>query len=218
MPSCQNFLLNLSYLKLLTSKKFHARHCSSISLIRVVSDKMRILCLLTLSIINKSLSYVHTHQRVLVQRREIFSGAMVLDKNSVEKLEEIKSRYDNLANVETNEAIEEKAKLEDVVKKYGTYKEIKLMMGKLRTMWKTEESERRKSRQLSSFLSLYKGKVELEEALLEKIGAPSRGPQELLGLSELQKWDEEIEALEKKLAEVEIKLPEGRSTTEARFS
>ena len=179
---------------------------------------MRILCLLTLSIINKSLSYVHTHQRVLVQRREIFSGAMVLDKNSVEKLEEIKNRYDNLANVETNEAIEEKAKLEDVVKKYGTYKEIKLMMGKLRTMWKTEESERRKSRQLSSFLSLYKGKVELEEALLEKIGAPSRGPQELLGLSELQKWDAEIEALEKKLAEVEIKLPEGRSTTEARFS
>ena len=141
-----------------------------------------------------------------------------LDNEVITKLETMKAKYDSLASVDSAEAVAEKAELEDVVQKYSTYKEIKLMMGKLRTMWRTEESERRRTRQLNSFVSLAKGKNEIEGILKEKLGyGPANANIEVAGYSTVQKLDAEILELEKKLSEVEIKLPEGMSTREERF-
>ena len=45
-------------------------------------------------------------------------------------------------------------------------------IGKLKSMWRTEASERRREKQLKSFSSLFEGRLELELILLEKLGLP----------------------------------------------
>lgn len=142
-----------------------------------------------------------------------------LDQSSLEKLEELSEKYTRLSNVVSPESDAEKSKIEDVVKKYNLYKDIKAMMTRLRLMWKSEVSERRKEKQLNSFKQLYKGKVELEEILKEKLGLPfSKAAPEITPLKELERIDQEIGALQQKVEKVKFTLPEGKSTREARFN
>jgi competence protein ComGF len=76
-----------------------------------------------------------------------------LPENAVELLESMKVA----AASQQDTALS--AKLEDSIQKYATYKEVKLMLNKLRNMWKNEASPRRRDRQFKSFLQLYRGKV-----------------------------------------------------------
>jgi len=141
-----------------------------------------------------------------------------LDSTSIEKLEALSEKYTRLSNVESPESDAEKLKIEEVVKKYNLYKDINSMMSRLRLMWKSEVSERRKEKQLSSFKQLYKGKAELEEILKEKLGLPfSKAAPEISPLKELEKIDKEISELKNKMEKVKFTLPEGKSTREARF-
>eukprot|EP00607_Mallomonas_marina_P005968 CAMPEP_0182427496 /NCGR_PEP_ID=MMETSP1167-20130531/17894_1 /TAXON_ID=2988 /ORGANISM="Mallomonas Sp, Strain CCMP3275" /LENGTH=162 /DNA_ID=CAMNT_0024609783 /DNA_START=108 /DNA_END=596 /DNA_ORIENTATION=- len=152
------------------------------------------------------------------QRSATSAMRMGLDSAAIEKLDSLKMKYDALSSQTSPEAQEEKALIDDIIQKYSTYKEIKLMMNKLRKMWRTEESDRRRSRQLNSFISLYKGRREVEVALKEKLGISEGGAEDALEvLNEVEKMDAEIAALEKQLDEIEVKLPKGMSTREERF-
>jgi len=141
----------------------------------------------------------------------------VLDSNAIAKLEDMRAQYDRLSNVVSPEAEAEVKSLEDVVEKYRTLKEIKIMLGKLRTMWRSEASERRRAKQLKSFLQLYKGRVEIEELIAEKLKIKVEKKEALDGLEEVERLDTEIASLEAALKSQEIKLPDGMSTREARF-
>jgi hypothetical protein len=144
--------------------------------------------------------------------------SMSLDSAAVEKLDDIKGKYDRLAAVVSPEAEAERAQLADVAEKYSTYKEIKQMMGKLRLMWKSEASERRREKQLSSFVKLYEGKIELEELLKQKLGLPfQKTLSKDKALEELTRIDAEIAELEKKVEIVSVKVAPGGSTREQRF-
>ena len=136
-----------------------------------------------------------------------------LDTDTIQKLDEMRGKFDRLSLVVSPESDSEKSLIQDVVEKYATYREIKAMMTKLRTIWRSEASERRRSKQLKSFTELYKGKLEIEEVIKEKLGLPSRKEiDEIKEFGDVQKWDAEIAALEKKLAEVAMVIPEGKST------
>jgi triacylglycerol esterase/lipase EstA (alpha/beta hydrolase family) len=135
----------------------------------------------------------------------------------VQTLEDMKAKYDRLSNVVSEEADAEKAPMEDVVEKYGTLKEINLMMEKLRTMYIVEQSESRKERQLQSFMQLYKGKMEIEELIKSKLGAASNPSPVSPELAEVEKINAELAQLGAKLSEVEMKVKPGSSTREARF-
>mmetsp|Transcript_17273 Transcript_17273/g.16606 ORF Transcript_17273/g.16606 Transcript_17273/m.16606 type:complete len:178 (-) Transcript_17273:225-758(-) len=141
-----------------------------------------------------------------------------LDIDTIQKLDEMRGKFDRLSLVVSPESDLQKSEIQDVVEKYATFKEIKAMMGKLRSIWRTEASERRRAKQLKSFTELYKGKLEIEEVIKEKLGMPSRKEiDEIQDLVDIQKWDAEIVALEKKLADVSMVIPEGKSTREERF-
>ena len=134
--------------------------------------------------------------------------------------------------------------MQDIVEKYGTYREIKNMMGRLRQMWRSEASENRKARQLKSFVELYKGRMQIEDLLKEKLGMSTRKSAETIKeLEDIEKWDkvtwpaspsplppssssypprplsflQEIAALEAKLEQVKLVIPEGMSTRMERF-
>ena len=143
-----------------------------------------------------------------------------LDETNVGTLEEMKSKYERLINVVSPEAEEEAAKLKETVDKYSTYVEIKKLMSKLKSMHKNEASERRKEKQLKSFIDLYKGKLQLEEILKEKLGLQNKKGDVVVQdnlLLEFQKIDSEVADLEQKLKGVELVLPQGKSTREERF-
>lgn len=141
-----------------------------------------------------------------------------LDNETIQKLDEMRGKFDRLSLVVSPESDTEKSLIQDVVEKYATYREIKAMMTKLRTIWRSEASERRRAKQLNSFTELYKGKLEIEEVIKEKLGLPSRKEiDEIKELGDVQKWDAEIAALEKKLGEVSMVIPEGMSTRSERF-
>jgi hypothetical protein len=92
------------------------------------------------------------------------------------------------------------------------------MMTRLRQMWRTEASETRRAKQLKSFVALYKGRIEVEDLLKEKMGMSVRkSMEEMKELSEIEKWDAEIAALETKLQKVKLVIPEGMSTRSERF-
>ena len=147
-----------------------------------------------------------------------FGLKMALDDNTLSKLEEMNAQYKRLSAADSPENDAEKAKIVDVVEKYQTLVEIKGMLSKLRSMWRTEASDRRRQKQLDSFVSLYKGRVEIEEIIKEKMGIPfSKEEPKLAGLDEVARLDAEIAALEEKLQDVELVLPSGMSTREARF-
>ena len=141
-----------------------------------------------------------------------------LDTDTIQKLDEMRGKFDRLSLVVSPESDTEKSLIQDVVEKYATYREIKAMMTKLRSIWRSEASERRRAKQLKSFTELYKGKLEIEEVIKEKLGLPSRKEiDEIKELGDVVKWDAEIAALEKKLGEVAMVIPEGMSTRLERF-
>ena len=119
------------------------------------------------TIVVSSFTSSSRHQRS--QQQQI---KMSLDESAIGKLEEIRAKYDRLEAVVSDEAEKEREQQADVAEKYATYREIKSMMTKLRSMWRTEASERRRSKQLKSFTGLFEGKLELEELLKEKLGLP----------------------------------------------
>ena len=142
----------------------------------------------------------------------------LLPDNAIATLDDIKSQYDLLSNLDDPESISKKSKIEELVQKYLTYKEVKLMMVKLKNMWKGEASERRKERQLKSFVELYRGRLELEEIIKEKLGlAYSKTAPDLKGWNDILKIEAEIAKLQQKIEESEVKLPKGMSTREERF-
>jgi hypothetical protein len=151
-------------------------------------------------------------------RRHAPLSMMSLDGLAISKLDEMKTKYDRLAALVSPEAETERASLADVVEKYSTYKEIKSMMGKLRVMWKSEASDRRRDKQLKSFIRLYEGKIELEEILKQKLGIPSlKMVTKDKALEDLARYDAEIAELEKKVDSVSVKMTPGSSTREQRF-
>jgi hypothetical protein len=147
------------------------------------------------------------------------SSLNALDDSALKTLDGMKAKYDRLSAVDSPEADAERSQMQEVVEKYSTYKEVKLMMIKLRSMWRSEASERRRAKQLKSFMDLYKGRVEIEEILKEKIGLPSsKDVTKVEALDEVLKIDAEIEALQQKLKQVEMIIPTGMSTREERFT
>lgn len=134
-----------------------------------------------------------------------------LSSEEIQKLDEMKSRF-SLATVEGEEA----AKMGDLMEKYETLKEIKNMMKKLRSMWVNEASEKRKERQLKSFVDLYQGKLDLEAIIKEKLGMPSA--KKSVDMSEIEKWDKEISTLKAKLESATVVVPSGSRSIDERFS
>lgn len=78
-----------------------------------------------------------------------------------------------MSNVVSPEAEQEAEQLKEVAEKYGVCIEVKKMMTKLRSLYVNEASDKRKAKQLKSFIDLYKGKVEIEQLLREKAGFPA---------------------------------------------
>ena len=145
---------------------------------------------------------------------------MTLDADAVAKLDEIKLKYDRLEANASPEADAERASLADVAEKYATYKEIQVMMRKLKSMWRQEASETRRAKQLRSFTGLFEGRRQLEEILKEKLGLPfEKEIKPSPAYENVLKWEAEVKSLEAKLKEVSEKtaLKEGMSTREARF-
>jgi len=145
--------------------------------------------------------------------------SMTLDDSAIARLEEMRSKYDRLKSVVSDDAEKERSQLEPVVDKYKTYVEIKILMGKIRMMYKSEASETRKERQLNSFAQLYTGKLELEELLREKLGLPAGKAQpKIPELEAIRKMDKELADLEGKLQTVALKIAPGMSTRDERFA
>lgn len=157
-------------------------------------------------------------QGFVQQITRVTTALNALDDATIAKLDDLKGKYDRLSAVVSPEAEAERAGIQEVVEKYATYKEVKLMMVKLRSMWRTEASERRRAKQLKSFMDLYKGRIEIEELIKEKLGLPfTKEVNHVEGLDEVNKLDAEIQALQAKLKKVEMILPTGKSTREERF-
>lgn len=139
-----------------------------------------------------------------------------LEPSTVQQLEEMKGRYDRLMNNASPEAESEVAKLAPIVEKYSAYLKLKKLLVKLRVMYKNEQSPNRQEKQLNAFIDLFKGKAETEEYLKEKLGLPFSSKQVVpQSLVDFMKADEEYQMIKKKFEEVEVKLPEGKSTLEA---
>eukprot|EP01031_Cornospumella_fuschlensis_P043245 gene43245-52858_t len=117
----------------------------------------------------------------------------------------MKSAYNKVVNVASDEAEAEARKLKDIVEKYNTYLEVKNMMIKMKVVYKDEALEQRKARQLKNFLDLYRGKVELENVLLEKLGLPANQSANTPEMQQYMMLEEEVKKLEAKLAEVQGK-------------
>lgn len=144
---------------------------------------------------------------------------MTLDTSMIDKLDEMRSKYNRLKNVISDEAEKERSLIAPTVEKYQTYVDIKILMGKIRMMWKSEASQTRKERQLASFAQLYSGKLELEEVLKEKLGLPfTKGPPKIPEMEQIRKMDQDLEALKAKLDSVKMEIPQGMSTREERFA
>ena len=154
--------------------------------------------------------------KVNVNKQGVNSLSMGLPANTLSSLEEMQMKYDRLSAVVSPEAEAEMSGMTDMVEKYKTLKEIKVMLNKLKSMWKTEASERRRNKQLNSFMKLYQGRVEIEQIIADKMGV-SFIDDNVETLTEVQKYDAEIASLEEKLAKEEISIPSGMSTREARF-
>ena len=141
-----------------------------------------------------------------------------LDDDTIQKLEDMKNKYNRLSNVVSPEADAEKASLEEIVTKYKLYKEVKSMLSKLKLMWQKEISERRRDKQVKSFSKLYQGKLEIEELLKQKLGLPSsKASISIPELKKLEQIDSEILFLQTKIDSSKFTLPAGKSTREERY-
>lgn len=133
------------------------------------------------------------------------------------KLEDTRERYEKLSSSIGSENEAEAAKLKDLAESYNSYLEAGKILRKIRTMYKNEPGEARKARQLKSFMELYAGRVELEQAIKEKMGLPVAKVAIPAEISEIKKWDATVAELQKKYQEASFKVPTGMSTIEARF-
>lgn len=166
-----------------------------------------------LLIISTNVAFITNKLHIQGKRTSLYS----LSHDIISQLDEMKAKYDRLVNLDLPEANQEREMMEDIIQKYSSYKEVKVMQIKLKNMILNEVSEKRKERQLKGFIDLYRGRLALEELIKEKLGLPyNRNPVEVPILNELFKFDDEIKNLEEKLKSVEIVLPEGKSTREAR--
>lgn len=142
-----------------------------------------------------------------------------LSNDVISQLEDIKSKYDRLSNDETPGWLAERASLEEIVEKYSTYKEIVIMMGKLRNMCKNEVSEKRRAKQLKSFGELFRGRLIIEEILKEKLGLSfSKDVPEIPELIQYEKADADVTSLQAKVEKVALTIPTGMRTRDKRFS
>jgi len=171
--------------------------------------------LLVVVVLHVAMAFVPSRMAMRSSSSSVLS--MSLDAGTLNRLEYMREQYDRLSNVVSSEAEAEMNGMENVVEKYRTLKEIKIMLGKLRSMWRSEASERRRAKQLKSFLQLYKGRVEIEEIIAEKLGVSIEKGAPVAGLVEVEALDSEIASLEAALKKQEIKMPEGMSTRKARF-
>ena len=74
-----------------------------------------------------------------------------------------------------------------------------------------------RAKQLKSFLQLYKGRVEIEEIIADKLSIAIDKEEQSIGLDEVERLDAQIKELEGALKNEEIQMPQGMSTREARF-
>jgi len=144
---------------------------------------------------------------------------MSLDNAAIDRLEEMRAKYDRLKNVVSDEAEKERAELAVTVEKYKTYVDVKILMGKIRMMWKSEASPTRKDRQLNSFVQLYSGKLELDEISKEKLGLPfNKNIPKIPEIESIRAVDQELAVLKGKLEEVKMVIAPGMSTRDERFA
>jgi hypothetical protein len=141
-----------------------------------------------------------------------------LEPHVVEKLQEIRDKYERLEHVVSPEAVTENSKMKELAEKFGTYLEVKKMMTRFRSMYKNEASDQRKARQLRSFISLYKQKSELEDILLRDGGFSPSSTTKSSSLVELEAINRHIAELDKTLEKVAVKFPPGKLTRLERAS
>ena len=142
-----------------------------------------------------------------------------LEPSVVQQLDEMQTRYERLSNNASPEADNEVAKMAPIVEKYKAYVEVNKLLAKLRMIYKNESSASRKEKQLKGFLELYRGKLEIEEYLKEKMGLPfSATPVTPKSVQELMKLDEELNAMKSKLSQFETKYPDSAKLLERRLS
>ena len=147
------------------------------------------------------------------------TGALLaLEPSEVQKLNDIRYKYKRLSNLATPEAEQEASQLNDIATKFTTYLEVSKLMIKFRSMYKNESSSQRKAKQLRSFVNLYENKLELEQILREKLGLPKIPDGKLKdnSLAELERINKHIAQLESTLEDVQMRIPEGKSTRQQR--
>eukprot|EP01039_Chlorochromonas_danica_P006225 gene6226-6863_t len=179
----------------------------------------------TYGLLTSSSSSSSSGKLLVLSSKKVIASRMMkpcyaLDPKIKATLEEMKEKYDHHQlnhhhhadggnhDVENNHQ-------KEVVEKYNTYLEVQKILIKLRIMLQYEASQQRKAKQLKNFIDLYKGKLEIENVLCEKLGYPPSNTQVPPELQEYYRREEEVRTLQSKLEKVEIKLAPGKSSIEA---
>ena len=69
------------------------------------------------------------NQRVVINKSLTKSTNLkALSNDVITQLDEMKAKYERLNNVDSAEATEEMKKIEEIVQKYKSYKEVRIMM------------------------------------------------------------------------------------------
>ncbi len=141
------------------------------------------------------------------------------DAEIFQRIIETFEKYDPiLQSLGGEKFVEEYPDIMDLAEKHEIYLETQELLVKMRIILKEERSAQRREKQLKNFIDLYLAKLELEEVIKQKLGLPFNTvvdtPPEIL---RLQQIDSDIAELEATLKDIEVKLPEGKSTREARF-
>jgi hypothetical protein len=141
-----------------------------------------------------------------------------MTSETIQKLNDMEVKYDRLMNNASPEADAQVANMKDLVERYKTYKEVTRMMSKLRTMWFSEASDKRKAKIEKSFIELFRGKAQVEETLKEKLGLPYiKTTPTIPEIDQLERIDKEISDLSAAYESKKLTLPSGKSTREQRF-
>lgn len=141
-----------------------------------------------------------------------------LDSSVIAQLDDMKARYNRLLTVVSDESEAEAKKLKGVVDTYNLYKEMDDMLVRLKVLYTSENTERRREKQTKSIVEAVTSKAELEELLKEKLGLPfSKQPVLPAEVSVIQQTTAKITNLQSELEKITVKIPEGKSTAAARF-
>lgn len=141
-----------------------------------------------------------------------------LDSSVIDQLNEIKSRYNRLLTVVSDESEAEAKKLKSIVDTYYLYKEMDDMLVRLKVLYTNENTERRREKQMKSIVEAVTSKAELEELLKEELGLPfSKQPVLPAEIAVIQQTSAKISSLKSELEKITVKIPEGKSTAAARF-